>query len=158
VFGRDKQQNATPWFSAEMPAYAAAPGAGYAATDETDLEATLARTQAIMGAVLASEQRRLAAMPQQARLGMGMSPWAEIQNGVTVAIGLKVSDITPGGPAALAGLQDGDLLLAYNGSPVAMPSEVRYLNTAQMVGRSVPITVWRGGVEGQLTVVPAPVQ
>jgi S1-C subfamily serine protease len=159
MFGRDKQQNATPaWFGGQVPAYQGAPGPGYAAVDDDSIEVVLARTQAIMGAVVASEQRRLAAMPQQARLGMGMSPWAEVQNGITVAVGLKLDQIAPGGPAALGGLQDGDILTAFNGTPVIMPSDVRYLLTAQLVGHAVPVTVWRRGVEGQLTVVPAPLQ
>jgi S1-C subfamily serine protease len=159
MFGRDKQQSAAQgWMSPAMPPYAGAASPTYAAPGDTLDAAVQAmnEAQATMAAVAAFEQRRLAAMPQQARVGMGMKPGAEIQNNVAVAVGVRITEIVPGGPGAAAGVQPGDLMTTLNGTPVSLPSEVRYLLRAEMVGRPVPITVRRSGVDGQLTLVPAP--
>jgi serine protease Do len=63
--------------------------------------------------------------------------------GLTKPNGALVSSVDPGGPAAKAGLQPGDVITAVNGSPVAdstdLPSQVASLAP----GSSATVTVWR---------------
>jgi serine protease Do len=63
--------------------------------------------------------------------------------GMSKPNGALVSSVDPGGPAAKAGLQPGDVITAVNGSPVAdstdLPAEVASLAP----GSSATITVWR---------------
>ena len=166
MFGRDKQQGQAPqWFGAQVPTYPGGPGAGFMPGADAGMgqvleeaQQVMQRAQEIMAAVTAFEQRRRAARPSQARLGMGMSPGADMQGDVAVAVGLRLSDIDPSGPAAQAGLYPGDLLLTFNGVPVSLPTELTYLVTSDMIGRPVPVTIRRGGGEGQLMIVPAPPQ
>src|SRR5258707_1917081 len=55
------------------------------------------------------------------------SRWHEVEDGVfwsARAEGVTASDFSAGSPAAAAGLQRGDVLLAINGQPVQAPSDV----------------------------------
>ena len=80
------------------------------------------------------------------RLGVavqGMNQTLANSFGLTKPNGALVSSVDPGGPAAKAGLQPGDVITAVNGSPVAdstdLPSQVASLAP----GSSATITVWR---------------
>lgn len=59
--------------------------------------------------------------------------------------GLRVSDVVAGSPAAVAGLRRGDVVLRVDGAPVASTSDVQRLMVEGAIGRSLEITVWRGG-------------
>ncbi len=58
--------------------------------------------------------------------------------------GVIVAEVTPGGPAAEAGIQVGDVIEVYGRQKV---SDNRELNRAiaQAIGRTVPLTIWRQG-------------
>ena len=80
------------------------------------------------------------------RLGVavqGMNQTLANSFGLTKPNGALVSSVDPGGPAAKAGLQPGDVITAVNGSPVAdsndLPSQVASLAP----GSSASVTVWR---------------
>lgn len=68
--------------------------------------------------------------------------------------GVKVASVTPNAPAAVAGLQAGDILLDMNGQKLADVTQLQAL-TQENLGRDVTITVERDGkVVGPLHVTP----
>jgi len=68
--------------------------------------------------------------------------------------GAFVSEVVPGGPADQAGIQAGDVILAFGRSAISHHVELTYLATRAPVGKSVVVKVWRGGREHTLTVRP----
>ena len=60
--------------------------------------------------------------------------------------------VTPGGPAARAGLKPGDVIMAFNGRPVTDPDELVVAIRAQSPGDRVRLTVRRGGVDREVEV------
>ncbi len=80
------------------------------------------------------------------RLGVtvqGMNQTLANSFGMKSPAGALVSSVEPGGPAAKAGLQPGDVITALNGQPVAdstsLPSQVAGL----VPGTSAKVMVWR---------------
>jgi S1-C subfamily serine protease len=73
---------------------------------------------------------------------------------------LLVVGVTPGSPAAAAGLLVGDLLLEFDGHSVEAPEELLDLLMGDRVGKTITIKVLRGGTVAQQTIVvgerPAP--
>jgi S1-C subfamily serine protease len=66
--------------------------------------------------------------------------------------GVVVSSVTAGGPSALAGVQNADIILAIDGHPVTtMPDLVRWLR-ARSPGDTATLTVERGGATSTVTV------
>ena len=64
--------------------------------------------------------------------------------GLTVDAGVVLADVTPGGPAALAGLQPGDLVLSLNGKPMENGRQFRINVYTHGVGDMVSIELRRG--------------
>ncbi len=65
--------------------------------------------------------------------------------------GARVGDVTPGSPAAKAGIQQGDILVALNGEPIADGRALR-LRVAQLPpGSTVRLDVIRGGQHREIT-------
>ena len=58
--------------------------------------------------------------------------------------GLAVSEIVPGSPAALAGLQEGDLVLALNGEAVSGADRVRVRDMLRDEGQEISLLYQRG--------------
>jgi S1-C subfamily serine protease len=65
---------------------------------------------------------------------------------------LLVVAITEGSPAAAAGLLVGDLLIDFDGRPVASPEDLLDLLGGERVGRAVPVRVLRGTGTADLSV------
>jgi S1-C subfamily serine protease len=82
----------------------------------------------------------LGSLPQPNRLGLNA--------------GVQVASVQPGGPAARAGLQVGDVIVAVAGKPVRSPADVISAVEVAGVGRPLNISLTRGGVSQQLQVVP----
>lgn len=61
------------------------------------------------------------------------------------ASALRVVEVVPGSPAALAGLRAGDLVLSAGRSPVGDAQSLQRLMFAEAIGRPLPITVFRNG-------------
>ena len=55
-------------------------------------------------------------------------------------------------PAAEAGLEDGDLIISFDGEPVRSASQLRRLLRETPAGRRIEIEVLRDGIERDLTV------
>jgi S1-C subfamily serine protease len=68
---------------------------------------------------------------------------------------LLVVAITPGGPAAAAGVLVGDIVVAFDQQPVRGPEDLLDLLTGDRVGRSVVLRVRRGGATIDLEPVVA---
>lgn len=65
--------------------------------------------------------------------------------------GALVADIWPGGPAADAGLHQGDVVVSVDGKPVVDAAGVNYAVSTHRIGDSVRLGVRRGGATQQLT-------
>jgi putative serine protease PepD len=66
--------------------------------------------------------------------------------------GARVESVDPGGPAAAAGMQDGDVIVEYNGKPVEDSTQLIVDIRAMKPGEKVAIKVQRGGGTEELTV------
>jgi S1-C subfamily serine protease len=58
---------------------------------------------------------------------------------------VEVVEVVPDSPAAEAGLRAEDLLLEVSGTPVERVEDLQRLLTAEMIGRTLTLTVLRGG-------------
>ncbi len=59
--------------------------------------------------------------------------------------GALIGDVVPDGPAARAGLKDGDVLLEFNHKPVTDSRHLQLTVTETKPGTIVPVKVWRDG-------------
>jgi serine protease Do len=66
--------------------------------------------------------------------------------------GELIRGVTPGGPAARAGVQQGDVIVAVNGKEVTPDQTLAYLVAEQPVGSRVPMTLIRNGQRINVTV------
>jgi S1-C subfamily serine protease len=88
-------------------------------------------------------------------------PWlgVEMASQVTAA-GAEVQSVVPRSPAAQAGLEPGDLILAINGQSVLGPSDVATVVASERPGQQVQLQVQRGFQEltmvATLATRPAP--
>jgi serine protease Do len=72
--------------------------------------------------------------------------------GLKAAQGALISSVTPGGPGDKAGLQSGDVILKFNGQPVADAGQLPPMVGSVAPGDAVNLTVWRKGAERDVRV------
>jgi serine protease Do len=72
--------------------------------------------------------------------------------GLKSRAGAIVAQVTPGGAAAKAGLEPGDVITQYNGRPVAKSDDLVKMVVATKPGTSVPVKVLRNKAEKTLNV------
>jgi len=65
--------------------------------------------------------------------------------------GVEVSSVAEDGPAAKAGIKDGDVVLEFNGQPVQGTTQFQRMVRETPVGRQVKITIWRNGAAQTVT-------
>ena len=65
-----------------------------------------------------------------------------------------VASIETGSPAAIAGLQVGDIILAFAERTVTGPDDLHRVLTEERIGESVAMTVLRGGARRVLAITP----
>jgi S1-C subfamily serine protease len=76
-------------------------------------------------------------------------------NQLAVSSGVLVVSVEPGSPATVAGVRDGDVILAFAGETVTGIDDLHRLLTEDRIGEPVLLTILRGGARRQLTIVPA---
>ncbi|MEA3015497.1 MAG: serine protease Do [Sphingomonadales bacterium] len=92
---------------------------------------------------------------------MGVSLQPLTDPGVAQALGIErnrgelVNSVTPGGPAARAGIQQGDVIISVNNQPVTMEQTLSYLVSNTQVGARVPVEIVRSGQRRNVTVTLA---
>jgi S1-C subfamily serine protease len=85
---------------------------------------------------------------RRAYLGLAMVPGpvpAQWRERLGRQKGLLVAQVVPNGPAARAGLRQGDLLLTVAGKPVAVSQDLQRMMFDEAIGRPLAITVMRNG-------------
>ncbi|MEZ4868969.1 MAG: trypsin-like peptidase domain-containing protein [Caldilineaceae bacterium] len=88
-------------------------------------------------------------------LGVGIQPVrlaAELQQVSGQETGLMVMSVETGGPAAQAGLVQGDVLVKLAGEALRQVDELQLLLAGDKVGKSVPVQLIRGGQSLELAV------
>lgn len=75
-------------------------------------------------------------------------------NQLAASSGVVVASVEPGSPASAAGLREGDVLLAFADRPITGIDDLHRSLTDEAIGRSVVLTLLRGGDRHQVTVVP----
>jgi serine protease Do len=75
--------------------------------------------------------------------------------GLTALSGALVADVTPGGPAAKAGIQEGDIVTGFDGKPVPDSRTLPRIVADTPIGKTVAIDVLRKGKKDTLRVTVA---
>lgn len=65
--------------------------------------------------------------------------------GMARPVGAVIRRIVDGGPAKKAGLKSGDVIVKFNGEPIADINDLRWKSSVAGIGEEVPVTVNRGG-------------
>jgi serine protease Do len=87
--------------------------------------------------------------PQRGYLGVGLQPLDD--DSIAAALGLQkgggelVRSVVPGGAAARAGIQQGDVIVRVNGQAVTPDQTVSFIVANSTVGSKVPVELIRGG-------------
>jgi len=87
-------------------------------------------------------------------IGVGLEPLRSA-DGVSAPSGIRVVSVAPGGPAAVAGLKRGDVIVAAAGQSVQQPGQLVGAVERTGVGNPLQLTVNRNGSVLQLQVIPA---
>ena len=74
--------------------------------------------------------------------------------GLTVESGVLVASLVEGGPAARAGVREGDIIVGFDGQPVAGTDDLHKLLSESKIGQRVPMMVIRGTEQVALEVTP----
>jgi S1-C subfamily serine protease len=94
----------------------------------------------------------------RAWLGLGLQPVevpAALREAAAQDSGLMVVGLAAGGPAELAGVLPGDILLAFDGVPVARPRGLAALLDAERIGRETELRLMRAGAVRTVRLAPA---
>jgi len=70
--------------------------------------------------------------------------------------GVLVKDVTADGPAAAAGVRNGDVILSVNGRDLASPEELRFRIATLDSHARIQLAVWRAGTRRELSVTLTP--
>jgi len=76
-------------------------------------------------------------------------------NQIAAASGVLVESVEPKSPADMAGLREGDVIIAFGGEAVTGVDQLVRRLTEERIGQPALVTVLRRGHRRQLTVVPA---
>jgi len=90
-------------------------------------------------------------LPKEDRQALGLPEGEKSGGGV-------IMDVIPGGPADRAGLQPGDNIVAFDGTPIDRSTQLQWLASTAGVGRSAALRVQRRGKVFDLTVVLGPLR
>lgn len=82
-------------------------------------------------------------------------PWAGLQYDKSTEGAMSIKSVAPGSPAATAGIQAGDVLVAMNGVKLTDKEAIKKAKSEMKVGSTVQYTISRAGTEQQLAVTMA---
>jgi serine protease Do len=91
-------------------------------------------------------------------IGVGMQ---DIDEGVAAALGIDrnrgvlIRSVTPDGPAARAGIEQGDVVITVAGQPVTPDATLAYIVSQQAIGARVPVELIRHGQHRNVTIAIA---
>jgi len=94
--------------------------------------------------------------PQRGYIGVALQP---IDDGIAASLGIPknrgelIRSVTAGGPAARAGVQQGDVVITVNNRPVTPDESLAYIVSSLPVGSRVPIELIRNGQRRTVTAV-----
>ncbi len=94
------------------------------------------------------DQLRLGAKVRRGYLGVQIQP---LSTDIAAGLGLPkdrgeiVADVTPGGPAARAGIRQGDVVVRVNGQDVTVDNTLSYIVANARIGTTIPVEIVRGG-------------
>ena len=92
---------------------------------------------------------------RRGRLGVGVQPVNSedaSRLGLSGVRGVIVKQVEKGGPAERAGIREGDVILAFNGTPVNDSNSLRNQVAGSQPGTEVTLTIFRDGREQQVPV------
>jgi S1-C subfamily serine protease len=75
-------------------------------------------------------------------------------HGLSVASGLTVAAVEPESPAARAGLQPGDIIVAFGDTVIGGIDDLQRVLTADCIGVALPMTLLRGTEKLRVDIVP----
>lgn len=78
--------------------------------------------------------------------------------GLAVESGVMVASLVEGGPAARAGVREGDIIIGFDGQPVSGTDDLHKLLSESKIGQRVPMIVIRGTDRLTLEVTPREAQ
>lgn len=102
-------------------------------------------SQTVLSALPYLEQGKT---PPVAWLGLGVTDVSAAPSqitGYTGSNGVLVLQVSPGGPAATAGVKAGDIILAFNGQPTDTADQLIEDEYNVKVGQTVVVKIWRHG-------------
>ena len=109
----------------------------------------LAITENVPGYISQAQQPRKKVVSTGRRARLGTVPnYTEQVNGVLL------DDVAPNGPAAVAGVQGGDIIIGLAGKKVENIYDYKYAIDALKVGKETEIVVKRGEEELRLKITP----
>lgn len=106
----------------------------------------------LLGVLVLFESPAFAAAPNWGWLGVRIRDLSEaemedlsIRHGLREGYGVVIVEVLPGTPAAQAGLQNGDLLVAVEGRPMVEVSALQRVVGKSRIGEELTLTLLRGG-------------
>jgi len=110
-----------------------------------------ATTRAIVGELIRSGRVR------RAFLGIAGGPRPlppNARHGRVQRDAVEVIEVVEDSPAQRAGVREGDLVLELDGQRVQSATDLQRMMVAELIGRPVPLLVWRAGEELRLKLTP----
>ncbi len=106
-------------------------------------------------AMRVADQLKASGRVVRGRIGVGIAEVTkEIAEplGLPRAVGALVRNVEAGGPAARAGVEEGDIILRFDGKPIERSTDLPRLVGATKPGAKVSMQVWRKGANRDLQV------
>lgn len=91
---------------------------------------------------------------QHPMIGIGLSDVPAPTPGASVPAGAVIRSVQPDGPAARAGLRQGDVIIAIEGRPMANPAAVVSAIEKRGVGETLTVTIRRGDASKKVSLTP----